>query len=170
MNDIHKVKCTKCGQIFDRDAIPCIETGKRRYAHKVCPLPPNPKENEDKEKLEAYIMNLFKTDFIDPRVRKQINQYINEYHYSYSGILKSLTYFYEIKGNSLDKANSGIGIVPYVYKNAYNYYFAIWEAQQKNEGKVIEEYKPKVKEVVIPIPKRKVRKRRLFAFLDEEDD
>ena len=101
---------------------------------------------------------------------KQINQYINEYHYSYSGILKSLTYFYEIKGNSLDKANGGIGIVPYVYKNAYNYYFAIWEAQQKNEGKVIEEYKPKVKEVVIPIPKRKVRKRRLFAFLDEEDD
>ena len=38
------------------------------------------------------------------------------------------------------------------------------------KGKVIEEYKPKVKEVVIPIPKRKVRKRRLFAFLDEEDD
>ena len=38
------------------------------------------------------------------------------------------------------------------------------------DGKVIEEYKPKVKEVVIPIPKRKVRKRRLFAFLDEEDD
>ena len=36
--------------------------------------------------------------------------------------------------------------------------------------KIIEEYKPKVKEVVIPIPKRKVRKRRLFAFLDEEDD
>lgn len=115
-------------------------------------------------------MSLFKIDYIDPRIRKQINQYINEYHYSYSGILKSLTYFYEIKGNSLDKANGGIGIVPYVYKNAYNYYFAIWEAQQKNEGKVIEEYKPKVKEVVIPIPKRKVRKRRLFAFLDEEDD
>ena len=170
MNDIHKVKCTKCGQIFDRDAIPYIETGNRRYAHKVCPLPPNPKEEEDKEKLEAYIKNLFKIDYIDPRIRKQINQYINEYHYSYSGILKSLTYFYEIKGNSLDKANGGIGIVPYVYKNAYNYYFAIWEAQQKNEGKVIEEYKPKVKEVVIPIPKRKVRKRRLFAFLDEEDD
>lgn len=170
MNDIHKVKCTKCGQIFDRDAIPYIETGNRRYAHKVCPLPPNPKEEEDKEKLEAYIMKLFKIDYIDPRIRKQINQYINEYHYSYSGILKSLTYFYEIKGNSLDKANGGIGIVPYVYKNAYNYYFAIWEAQQKNEGKVIEEYKPKVKEVVIPIPKRKVRKRRLFAFLDEEDD
>ena len=170
MNDIHKVKCTKCGQIFDRDVIPYIETGNRRYAHKVCPLPPNPKEEEDKENLEAYIMKLFKIDYIDPRIRKQINQYINEYHYSYSGILKSLTYFYEIKGNSLDKANGGIGIVPYVYKNAYNYYFAIWEAQQKNEGKVIEEYKPKVKEVVIPIPKRKVRKRRLFAFLDEEDD
>ena len=170
MNDIHKVKCTKCGQIFDRDAIPYIETGSRRYAHKVCPLPTNPKEEEDKEKLEAYIMKLFKIDYIDPRIRKQINQYINEYHYSYSGILKSLTYFYEIKGNSLDKANGGIGIVPYVYKNAYNYYFAIWEAQQKNEGKVIEEYKPKVKEVVIPIPKRKVRKRRLFAFLDQEDD
>ena len=72
MNDIHKVKCTKCGQIFDRDAIPYIETGSRRYAHKVCPLPPNPKEEEDKvteifnqrfkealeNKMEIYIDNM----------------------------------------------------------------------------------------------------------------
>ena len=115
-------------------------------------------------------MNMFKVDYIDARVRKQINQYINEYHYSYSGILKSLIYFYEVKGNSLEKANGGIGIVPYTYTAARNYYYAIWEAQQKNEGKVIEDYKPKVKEIVISIPQRKVKKRKLFTFLDEESD
>lgn len=170
MNDIHKVKCSKCGQIFDRDAIPFIETGKRRYAHKTCPLPPNPEDENDKRKLEEYIMKMFKTDFVDPKIRKQINTYINEYHYTYSGILKSLIYFYEIKHNSIEKANGGIGIVPYTYTAARNYYYAIWEAQQKNEEKVIEEYKPKVKEVVIAAPQRKVKKRRLFAFLDEESD
>ena len=113
---------------------------------------------------------MFKTDFVDPKIRKQINTYINEYHYTYSGILKSLIYFYEIKHNSIEKANGGIGIVPYTYTAARNYYYAIWEAQQKNEEKVIEEYKPKVKEVVITTPQRKVKKRRLFAFLDEESD
>jgi hypothetical protein len=84
-----------------------------------------------------------------------------------------LVYFYEIKGNSIEKANGGIGIVPYVYQNAFNYYYALWEAQQKIEQKVpiIQEYVPKVVEIRIPNPERKVKKKRnLFSFLDEEEE
>lgn len=150
---------------FDRDAIPFIETGKHRYAHKECPPP---EVNEDKEKLEKYIMQLFKIQSIDQKIRKQINQYINEYKYTYSGILKSLIYFYEIKGNTIEKANGGIGIVPYIYQNAYNYYYALWEAQQKNVDKDIKMYVPKVIEIIIPEPQRPVKKNKKFSFLDEE--
>jgi len=81
-----------------------------------------------------------------------------------------LVYFFEIKGNSVEKANGGIGIVPYVYQQAYNYYYSLWLAQQKNEDKVVEEYVPIVKEIIIPVPERKVRKRPLFSFLDEEGE
>ena len=49
-------------------------------------------------------MSLFKTDYIDAKIRKQIKQYREEYNYTYSGIRKALVYFFEIKGNlSLSK-------------------------------------------------------------------
>ena len=115
-------------------------------------------------------MKLLKVDYIDARVRKQIKQYREEYNYTYSGIHKALVYFYEVKGNSTEKANGGIGIVPYVYQNAYNYYLAIWQAKQKNQDKVLHDYVPQVKEIRIPRPQRKIKKRELFTFLDEEVD
>lgn len=167
----HVVTCVYCKKKFDRDKFPFVQISNRRYAHKECSMTEEEKQSQiekDKEALENYIMKLFNITYIDPRIRKQIKQYIEEYHYTYSGIHKSLTYFYEIKGNSIDKANGGIGIVPYVYQNAYRYYFSLWEAQQKNEHKIVEEYIPTVKEIVIPVPQRQIKKRKLFTFLDEE--
>ena len=84
-------------------------------------------------------------------------------------MLKALIYHYEIKGGDIDKANGALGIVPYVYQKAYNYYYSLWEAQQKNKEKIIEYYVPKVKEIIIPAPERKVKKRKNFSFLDEEE-
>lgn len=168
---MHKVKCIYCGVIFDRDKLPFIQVSQRRYAHQECSLTEEQKkskEEQDKIDLDNYIMQLFKIDYVDARIRKQIKQYREEYNYTYSGIRKALVYFYEVKGNPIEKANGGIGIVPYVYQNAYNYYLALWQAQQKNQDKVLTNYIPKVKEVVIPRPQRKVKKRELFTFLDEE--
>lgn len=169
----HLVKCTICGKQFDANSHPYVKVNSRRYAHTQCSLSAEEKktkEQKDKEALEQYIMKLFNTTYIDAKIRKQINQYITDYEFTYSGIHKALIYSFEVKGNSVEKANGGIGIVPYVYRQAYEYYFALWQAQQKNEGKVIEEYVPVVKEIVIPRPQRKIKKRKLFTFLDEEEE
>lgn len=168
----HIVTCVYCKQRFDRDKHPFVQVSSRRYAHQECSLTEEQKkakEEIDKEELDAYIMKLFNMDYVDARIKKQIKQYVDEYNFSYSGIRKTLIYFFEIKGNSLEKANGGIGIVPYVYQNAHNYYLALWQAQQKNENKIVEEYIPNIKEVVIPRPQRQVKKRKLFSFLDEEN-
>ena len=127
-------------------------------------------ENKDREDLYDYIMKLFNISFVDPKIQKQIKKYIEENNYTYSGIKKALVYFFEIKGNSVEKANGGIGIVPYVYTQAYNYYYSLWLAQQKNEDKVVQEYIPKIKEIVIPIPEKNPRKRKLFSSLDDEEN
>lgn len=82
---------------------------------------------------------------------------------------KALVYFYEVKGNSIEKANGGVGIIPYVYRQAFDYYYALWQAQQQNKDKQISEYQPRIVEVTIRRPQRKVKKRKLFSFLDEED-
>ena len=128
------------------------------------------KEDLDKMKLEQYINKLFHTDYVDPRIQKQIKNYIKEYNFTYSGILKSLVYFYEVKQNPVEKSNDGIGIVPWVYKQAFNYYYAIWLAQQKNTDKTVENYIPKETEIVIPRPKPKPYRKHLFSFLDNKED
>lgn len=169
----HVVTCIYCKHKFDRDKQPCVQVSSRRYAHTECSISEEQKkakEELDKESLNNYIIKLFKIEYVDARIQKQIKQYVEEYNFTYSGIQKALTYFFEIKGNSIEKANGGIGIVPYVYKNAYDYYFSLWQAQQKNENKDIVAYIPTVKEIVIPRPQRKVKKRELFTFLDEEND
>ena len=128
------------------------------------------KEDLDKMKLEQYINQLFHTDYVDPRIQKQIKNYIKEYNFTYSGILKSLVYFYEVKQNPVEKSNDGIGIVPWVSKQAFNYYYAIWLAQQKNTNKTVENYIPKETEIIIPRPKPKPYRKHLFSFLDDKED
>ena len=167
----HNVKCFYCQKIFDRDKVPFVQVSPRRYAHKECSMSEDERKQQevkDKEELDNYIMSLFKMTYVDARIQKQIKKYVEENNYTYSGIKKALVYFFEIKGNSIEKANGGIGIVPYVYQQAYQYYYSLWLAQQKNEDKVVQEYVPVVKEISIPIPERRVRKRQLFSFLDEE--
>lgn len=167
----HMVKCFYCGLSFDANIEPTVKVNSRRYAHLECHTKnqeQRSQEDLDKEALEKYIMKLFNEDYVNARIRKQINDFMSKYNYTYSGIHRSLEYFYEVKGNSLDKANGGIGIVPFVYQDAYNYYYSLWLAKEKNKLKNIEEFVPKTVEVKIPIPQRKVKKRKLFSFLDEE--
>lgn len=168
----HIVKCSICGQQFDANETPYEKTHSgRRYAHKECfenQEKLKTQEQKDKEQLELYIKHLFNSTTINPRTYRLIKQYIDEYNYTYKGIFQALTYFYEVKGNSIDKANGSIGIVPFIYQDAYNYYYSLWLARQRNEEKIIKNYEPAVIEVVIPRPQRKVTKRELFSFLDEE--
>lgn len=140
---------------------------KNRYVHKACAEkhPAN-----DKEELTIYLINLFKLkdDYIIPKYMKQLSQYEKEYDYSYSGMLKALKYWYDIKKNPVD-LERGVGIIPYVYKNAYDYYYAIYLSDLQNQQiKDYKEYIPKDIEVEINSPQRKIEKRKLFTFLDEE--
>ena len=92
-------------------------------------------------------------------------KYIKEYNYSYSGIARTLIYFYEIKKNPVDKSNGSIGIVPYIYNEAYNYYLALFNAQKVNNNV---EYKTSVKEITIHAPKYKKKLPKLFDLDFEE--
>ena len=176
----HPVKCIYCGHTFDRDKVPCVPIphGKRiRYAHETCQKRMDDAkraEEENRINLENYIKNLFNYTVLPDKVQNQINLFITENNYTYSGILKALKYFYEIKHGSKEKAYGRIGIVPFVYQDAHNYYLALWQTRQKNEEVAvkIEEYVLPTTEVHIPIPERRPMqiKRKLFTFLEELDN
>ena len=158
----HMVKCSVCGKQFDRDKIQAVKSGARRYAHYSCKPDGEkvdlPQVDEDLLKLTNYAEQLLGKDYNAARVKKQIKDFKEEYNYSYSGMLKSLVYFYEIKGNSKEKANGGIGIVPFIYNDAYNYYLALFNANQANQNIDVVQYTSKVKEITIKPPKVEIKK------------
>ena len=170
---MHKVKCFYCGQIFDRDKEDFVLVGARRYAHKNCADKGEKiksPEEKDLDTLETYIKKLFNVSYIDARIKKQIQKYKKEYNYSYSGMLKTLIWWFEIKGNSIEKANGGIGIIPYVYQEACNYYYALYLAQIANEDKEIIDYIPQQITIEIESPQSKARPPKLFNLDDMEDN
>ena len=151
----HIVKCAICQKTFDRDKIQAVKHGARRYSHYECEPTgekvPLVKKDEDLQKLLEYINTLFKGQQNQAKVNQSIKKFHNEFGYSYSGIQKELYYFYEIKHNSIDKANGGISIVAFVYKDAYNYYYDLFMAQQRNENK--KPFIERVREIIIKPPK-----------------
>lgn len=162
-------KCPVCELMFNRDNCEFVHH-KNRYYHKTCydsMMAAKTQDEKDLKDLEEYIMKMFKETYVNARVRRQIKQFKEQYNYSYSGMLKSLIYFFEVKGNSIEKANGGIGIIPYVYKDAFNYYYSLHMAQEKNKDKNVNEYVLKGKEVRIKPPQLNPKQKRLFNLEEE---
>lgn len=157
--------CAKAMLPTDKDVIELPDMF-GRYAHKKC-AEEHPKD--DREKMMVYLIRLykFKDDNGWQQLLRQAETYAKDYNFTYSGMIKALEYFYRVKGNPVDK-NRGVGIIPYVYKRAYDYYYALWIANQQNQQKDLNEYIPKDIIVTIPSPQRHIEKRKLFDFLDKE--
>jgi hypothetical protein len=167
---MHIVTCIYCKEKFDRDKEAFIQVSPRRYAHAECAKEhyvDKSQEEKDYEALEDYIKKLFHEDYVSARIKKQIKDMRAEYNYTYSGMLKTLVWWYEIKGNSIEKANDEIGIIPFVYKNACDYYYSLYLANIENSEYV--NYKAIVNEIHISSPRaEKKKKKKLFAFLEED--
>ena len=141
-----KCKCVYCQEVFDRDKEPWTQVSERRYAHKECAEKNQialSKQEQDYNRLVDYIEKLFGTGYVSAKIAKQIKDYRTTYGYSYSGILGTLVYWFEVKKMPLDKANGGIGIVPYVYEDAKTYFNRIYTAQTLNSN--VTNYKAEVR-------------------------
>lgn len=161
------VKCPFCEESFDRNS-PDIEWVKvqnnRRYAHKECAEKKalqETQEEKDKKALYRYLGELFGKDFDFPKTKRLVEQYRKDYNYTYSGIAKTMRWFYELKGNSLEKARGSIGLVPYIYNEAQEYYYNIFLAQQR-ANIAREDYEVPVQEVKIKSPKMYTPPPRMF--------
>lgn len=167
-----QVKCPGCGLTFYREDIEHIHI-KNRYWHIECynaTLAKTTQSEKAIKELEDYICTLFGIDFVSARIRSQIKNMIDKYNYTYSGILGSLKYWFEIKGNSLEKANGGIGIIPYVYDDARKYYETIFYAHQQNKG--FDEIEVDTINIKISSPRRNIKKKKIINldFLEERED
>ena len=107
---------------------------------------------------------------VNAKIKKQIANFKKEYNYTYSGMLKTLIWWFDVKKNSIEKANGGIGIVPFVYQEAWNYYYTLYLAEVANSIEDIENYTIKTQEITIPSPRIEVTPPKLFNMDKWEEE
>jgi hypothetical protein len=124
------VKCYYCSELVYRDKEEFGQLSSGRYTHKIC-FEENQQATADRQKLLAYIDELFGARVNFGVVTKQIKNYIDTYKYSYSGIHGTLYYCYAIKKQEINKAE-GIGLVPYYYNEARRYWLQVQNAKNQD--------------------------------------
>ena len=165
------VTCIYCKQTMDRrNQDICIMVKEGKYAHKACQEAEDKRELTDEEKLAKYIESLYNMDYVPPNIQKQIKTYIKNYNYSYSGMLKALIYGIEItKKFNVDVTRPSIAFLPYIYNDAYNYYYSLWLAQEVNTNINIKA--PEIENITIqsPIIRPKIKQPFTAIWKDEVD-
>lgn len=93
------------------------------------------KLNDDRDALWYYIYRLFGPADGLPVSKWNITQMqkFNAQGYNYRAQLLTLKYFYEVKGNKVKEGLKTIGIIPYIYNEASNYY----KSQLKRQKEIL---------------------------------
>lgn len=126
----HIVMCRVCKKCFDTDVLSpdeWIMPSKNFYYHTQCYKDwKDTSTNKADDDWSLLIYDLLardlKVSYNYHMCEAQRQKFIKENKFTNKGIYFTLKYFYEIKHNSWDKGNGGIGIVPYVYKEATEYW------------------------------------------------
>ncbi len=171
----HMVKCLYCGKMFDaqEDGKNTIwfKPRKNRYAHIECGKQHEAEKTQDEkdyEQLYFYVKENQKENFYYVKFKKIVEAWQKDYGFTFNGMYYTLIYFYEVKKNSKEKfINGSIGIIPFCYKDAQNYYYNIYIASQRAGTGSYDATKRRIVEIEPPVARPKPIK--LFN-LDMEDD
>lgn len=150
------VKCAYCDGQVDKDI--AERYNDKNYHADCC------KKQKDRDELISYICNLFGLKKPGPVVYSQLKRFVEVQKYTYEGILHSLQYFYDVKKGSKQKANQAIGIVPYVYDEAQDYYTKLSYKQDK-VAEVVSKQMEKTP-VVIRVKKQEIKEKPQYNLED----
>lgn len=114
------VKCLYCGEIFDRNKEPCQKIG-LRYAHQECYDLNFTEEDDYREKIYQFVKKIFGPNYKYQAIETQRKSFVKK-GMTNKGIYYTLKYYFEIQNGSIEKSAGRIGIVPYVYEEAQEYY------------------------------------------------
>ena len=151
--------CRICGQTIDekkeiKDVDWMLRPGRERsYVHVKCYETSerclqerelvNNKElkmnnNSWKDAIVQYFERVLHISIDFSRFTKMWNSYLKQ-GFKAKGMYYALRYFYDVKKNDPEKANHSIGIIPYCYEDARNYWSEIEVAQPGTMEKIIEQ-------------------------------
>lgn len=159
---------------FCRHSIPIDEArpleGFDRWAHIDCLNEENNRETTSKEKLMKYIQQIYDLDAGSTSFQaklKQANEMVEKKGMTYSGIHGTLKYFVEVKKQSI-KNSDYLGIVPFIYDEAKEYYKRMKEINNYNSKFKLNNFQPK--EVSVKFRDTSKTVERKFKSLEEDED
>ena len=91
-------------------------------------------KEEARENGNEVVKEIYGKDYNYILINQQATSYIDKYHYTWSGMTKCLIWFYKINHGSVEEGNGGIGIIPYIYDEVYEYYRKNYETELKNQN------------------------------------
>lgn len=117
---------------------------------------------QDKKDLFAYCCTLWGLKAVGPQIANQAKQYYKQ-GYSFKGMRSTLYYFYEIKHNDKNKykGKETIGIIPYVYEEAKQYFETIEHKKQQISYQIEHS---QITSETITIKKTEAKKKPLYDF------
>lgn len=156
--------CFYCKQFVDiSDDDYCMAT-QNRYAHKKCYEEAHQYDKITSDDIYYYLLETVHMKVNYKLYEQQRTKMTTKDGYTNEGILNALKYWYEIKHNSPDKANGGIGIVSYIYNDAQKYYLEL-ARRQKEIAKSLLKTNQEVKTVEVKAKEK--RKTKNLIDIDE---
>jgi len=104
--------------------------------------------DDELTKLNQYVCKLFGIKTLTPLMSEQISTFTKTNGYTASGIRATLYYFFELEERELKEDVKGIGIVPFVYDEAREFFKEMARIKEKNK-----DFVPTSKRVEVKIRK-----------------
>ena len=137
-------KCRICEKPIDKDVDDWIMPSKNWYYHRKCYTDWKVSDtHDDKDWINLiydFIARDLKVSYNYHMCEKQRKKYISEQKYTNKGIYFTLKYFYEIKNGDWSKGHGGLGIIPYVYGDATQY----WTEREYQRRGTLEEMEKQI--------------------------
>lgn len=97
--------------------------------------------SKERKEVERFICELFQITTLPYIIEKQIADFLKQ-GYTLSGIEKTLRYFYVLGAKPVDNTKPSIGIIPYVYEEAKEFYRKAYDNNGQNQNCNHEESAP----------------------------
>jgi hypothetical protein len=173
----HYVTCRVCKEKFDarpeEKGIAWIMPSKNFYYHLKC-------YNDFKNKaaltsedgdwvglIYDYLARDLKVDYNYYMCEKQRESFVKKNKFTNKGIFFALKYFYEVKHGDWSRGGGGIGIIPFIYEEACNY----WVNKEAKETGIIARIEQQMRELqkeeTVKVTRRKPTTRKGVYNLDD---